>query len=184
MQKPVRMFKVSDILSTPPPAFSSELQRKVYAAFAALDIPFGRVDTDPGITMEDCRHIDEKIGVRIVKTLFLCNRQQTAFYLYVTTDDKPFVTRDFCSALGIPRVSFASAEKLWELTGVRVGATTLLSAVLPSAAGVRLVMDREVAESEWFACTDGTATCFVKIRTRDLLEKYLPTAGRSVILIP
>ena len=177
------MFKVSDILTTPPPEFSSELQQKVYETFATLDFPFERVDTDPGITMEDCQHIDAKIGVRIVKTIFLCNRQQTAFYLYVTTDDKPFVTRDFCGALAIPRVSFASAEKLWELTGVRVGATTILSAILPSCADVQLVMDRAVAESEWFACTDGTATCFVKLRTQDLLNRYLPSTGRSVTLI-
>ena len=175
------MFKVSDILSTPPPAFSSELQRQVYAAFSRLGIPFGRVDTDPGLTMEDCQHIDARIGVRIVKTIFLCNRQQTEFYLYVTTDDKPFVTREFCGALGIPRVSFAPAEKLWELTGVPVGATTILSAILPQAAGVHLVMDRSVAEGEWFACTDGTATCFVKIRTRDLLDKYL--AAKEITLI-
>ena len=175
------MFKVSDPVSTPPPDFGSDLQRKVYEAFAALEIPFERVDTDPGLTMEDCRHIDARLGVRIVKTLFLCNRQQTEFYLYVTTDDKPFVTRDFCGALGIPRVSFASAEKLWELTGVPVGATTILSAILPSAAGVHLVMDRCVATGEWFACTDGTATCFVKFKTRDLLEKYL--SGRRPALI-
>ena len=177
------MFKVSDPVTTPPPAFSSELQQMVYEAFSALDIPFERVDTDPGLTMEDCRHIDAKIGVRIVKTVFLCNRQQTEFYLYVTTDDKPFVTREFCGALGIPRVSFAPADKLWDLTGVLVGATTLLSAVLPSCANVHLVMDREVAESEWFACTDGTATCFVKLRTKDLLDKYIPASGHELTLI-
>ena len=175
------MFKVSDPLTTPPPVFSTALQQFVYETFAGLEIPFWRVDTDPGLTMEDCQHIDAKIGVRIVKTLFLCNRQQTEFYLYVTTDDKPFVTRDFCGALGIPRVSFASAEKLWELTGVEVGATTILSAILPQSAPVHLVMDRTVTEGEWFACTDGTPTCFVKLRTRDLLEKYL--AGRSLQLI-
>ena len=175
------MFKVSDIITTPPEAFGSELQRKVYETFAELGIEFGRVDTDPGITMEDCQHIDAKIGVRIVKTIFVCNRQQTEFYLYVTTDDKPFVTREFCGTLGIPRVSFASAEKLWELTGVLPGATTILSAVLPQAAGIHLVMDRSVAESEWYACTDGTATCFVKIRTADLLEKYLK--GKQLIII-
>ena len=175
------MFKVSDITTTPPAEFSTELQRQVYAAFAQRGIPFGRVDTDPGLTMEDCQHIDAKIGVRIVKTIFVCNRQQTEFYLYVTTDDKPFVTRDFCGALGIPRVSFASAEKLWELTGVEVGATTILSAILPQAAGVHLVMDRGVAQSEWFACTDGTATCFVKLRTRDLLDKYLKDRELTLI---
>lgn len=177
------MFKVSDIITTAPQEFCSELQRTVYATFASLGLPFERVDTDPGLTMEDCQHIDAKIGVRIVKTIFLCNRQQTEFYLYVTTDDKPFVTRDFCGALGIPRVSFASAEKLWELTGVQVGATTILSAILPQSAGVHLVMDRSVAEGEWFACTDGTATCFVKIRTADLLDKYLPASGHELGII-
>ena len=175
------MFYVSELMSTPPTEYASELQRKVYESFSALGIPFQRVDTDPGITMEDCRNIDARIGVRIVKTIFLCNRQQTEFYLYVTTDDKPFVTREFCGALGIPRVSFASAEKLWELTGVLVGATTVLSAILPSAEGVHLVMDRGVAEGEWFACTDGTATCFVKLKTRDLMEKYL--AGKEISII-
>ena len=177
------MFKVSDIITTAPEAFASELQRCVYETFARLGIPFQRVDTDPGLTMADCLHIDAKIGVRIVKTLFLCNRQQTEFYLYVTTDDKPFVTRDFCGALGIPRVSFASAEQLWARTGVLVGATTVLSAILPQSAGIHWVMDRAVAESEWFACTDGTATCFVKIRTADLLGKYLPAAGVTPTLL-
>ena len=175
------MFKVSDILTTPPPAYATELQRKVYETLMSMGIPFERVDTDPGLTMEDCQHIDAKIGVRIVKTIFVCNRQQTEFYLYVTTDDKPFVTRDFCSALGIPRVSFASAERLWELTGVEVGATTILSAILPQAAGVHLVMDRGVAEAPFYACTDGTATCFLKLRTKDLLERFL--VGKTVTLI-
>ena len=177
------MFYVSDIITTPPAEFGSGLQIKVYEAFALLGIPFERVDTDPGLTMEDCQHIDAKIGVRIVKTVFLCNRQQTEFWLYITTDDKPFVTREFCGALGIPRVSFAPAEKLKELTGVEVGATTILSSVLPECAPVHLVMDRRVAGSEWFACTDGTATCFVKIRTKDLLEKYIPASGHSIQII-
>jgi Ala-tRNA(Pro) deacylase len=177
------MFYVSELMSTPPAEFSSALQKKVYETFAALGIPFERVDTDPGITMEDCQHIDAKIGVRIVKTVFLCNRQQTEFYLYVTTDDKPFVTRDFCGALGIPRVSFAPADKLWDLTGVLVGATTILSALLPSCAPVHLVMDRAVASAPWFACTDGTATCFVKLRTSDLLQTLLPSTAHSLTIL-
>ena len=177
------MFYVSDPITTPLPVFASPLQQKVYEAFAALGIPFERVDTDPGLTMEDCQHIDAKIGVRIVKTVFLCNRQQTEFYLYVTSDDKPFVTREFCGALGIPRVSFASADHLERLTGVKVGATTSLSAILPEAKDVHLVMDRSVAESEWFACTDGTATCFVKIRTADLLDKYIPHTCNELQII-
>ena len=178
------MFKVSEIITTPPAAFESELQEKVYRTFRELGIEFQRVDTDPGLTMEDCQHIDAKIGVHIVKTIFLCNRQQTDFYLYVTTDDKPFITRDFCAAMGgIPRVSFASPEWLEKLTGVHVGATTILSAILPQSQPVRLNMDKAVADAPWFACTDGTPTCFVKIRTADLLTKYLPASGHEVKVI-
>ena len=177
------MFKVSEIITTPPEEFLSPLQKLVYETMDRLGIPFERVDTDPGLTMEDCQIIDRKIGVRIVKTIFLCNRQQTEFRIYVTSDDKPFVTKDFCQKLGIPRVSFAPADKLEELTGVKVGATTILSAVLPSAKDVILVMDKEIAESEWYACTDGTATCFIKIRTKDLLGKYIPLTGHELIVI-
>jgi len=174
-------FYVSEPLTTPPASFETPLQQLIYEKFASAGIPFTRVDTDPGITMEDCAHISARIGVDIVKTIFLCNRQQTEFYLYVTSHDKPFVTRDFCSALGIPRVSFASADKLWELTGVRVGATTILSGIWPACTCVHLVMDAPLASAAWFACTDGTPTCFVKLRPRDLLEKYLD--GRTVKMI-
>ena len=174
-------FFVSEPLSSPPARFDTPLQQLIYETFTSAGIPFERVDTDPGITMEDCAHISARIGVDIVKTIFVCNRQQTEFYLYVTSHDKPFVTREFCGALGIPRVSFASAEQLWERTGVRVGATTILSAAWPACSGVHLVMDASIASSEWFACTDGTPTCFVKLRTRDLLDRYL--AGKEVALI-
>jgi hypothetical protein len=53
------------------------------------------------------------------------------------------------------------------------GATTILSSVWPAASGVHLVIDREVAESPELACTDGTPTCFVRLSTANLLEKYL-----------
>ena len=70
------MFYVSSRMTTPPPVFSSPLQQSVYELLAKLEIAFERVDTDPGITMEDCQNINSGIGGRIVKTIFLCNRQQ------------------------------------------------------------------------------------------------------------
>ena len=177
------MFYVSEIKRTAPETFSTPLQKKVYEMFSELGIPFERVDTDPGITMEDCQNINAGIGGRIVKSIFLCNRQQTKFYLYVTRDDKPFVTKDFGQALGIPRVSFASAEKLLEIAGTEHGATTVLSACLESAKEVTFVLDKEALEGESYCCTDGTAGCFVKIKVRDLLDKYLPACGHEPIII-
>lgn len=176
-------FYVSEIKTAAPERFATPLQEKVYQTLDRLGIAFERVDTDPGITMEDCRNINSGIGGRIVKTLFLCNRQQTIFYLYVTRDDKPFVTKDFGAALGIPRVSFASAELLMEKVGTEHGASTILSACLDSAADVNFVIDREVLDNEYFCCTDGTVGCFMKIRTSDLLDVYLPAFSHTPRII-
>lgn len=177
------MFYVSSRMTTPPPVFSSPLQQSVYELLAKLEIAFERVDTDPGITMEDCQNINSGIGGRIVKTIFLCNRQQTRFYIYVTRDDKPFVTRDFSQALGISRVSFASAEKLLEIAGTEHGAATILCACAQSTQNVVFVMDREVIEQPYYCCTDGTVNCFIKIKMEDLLGKYLPACNHQLILI-
>ena len=57
----------------------------------------------------------------------------------------------------------------------------ILSAILQESTPVHLVMDAAISQAEWFACTDGTPTCFVKLRTRDLLHKYLE--GRELRVI-
>ncbi len=177
------MFYVSDKMTTPPAVFENPLQEKVYKLFEELQVPFERVDTDPGITMEDCLSIDKGIGGKVVKSIFLCNRQQTLFYLYVTRGDKPFVTKEFGQSLGIPRVSFAPAGKLLEIAGTEHGAATVLSACLESARDVTFVMDRDIVGNEHYCCSDGTVNCFIKIKTADLLNRFLPACGHELIVI-
>ena len=76
-----KMSRVSEIQQTQPEIFKTELQEKVYQTLNQLQISFDRVDTEEAITMEDCIAINEKLNMKMVKTLFLCNRQQTDFYL-------------------------------------------------------------------------------------------------------
>ena len=95
------MFYVSDIQTDKPSKMETPLQEKVYTTLLKLNIPFERVDTDEAITMEDCVAIEEKLDMKMVKTLFLCNRQQTSFYLFVTCGDKPFRSKEFSAALGV-----------------------------------------------------------------------------------
>ncbi|MEA4816968.1 MAG: YbaK/EbsC family protein [Lachnospiraceae bacterium] len=124
------MFYISEITNTAPSECKTELQKKVYQALEALSIFFERVDSDAAVEMEACLAIDERLGVPIVKTLFLCNRQQTQFYLFITSGGKPFRSKDFSTALNISRVSFASAEKLEQLMGSQIGGTSVLGALL------------------------------------------------------
>lgn len=177
------MFYVSEVKTEAPKVFESELQQRIYETFADLDIHFERVDNDPAITMEDCALINERLDMKTVKTLFLCNRQQTNFYLFVTLDGKPFVTKDFSSALGISRVSFATEELLFSMLGTKVGATTVLSSIIDTENKVRIVFDKEVLKNEWYGCTDSTTTSYMKLKTVDVLEKYIPFTKHEITVI-
>ena len=173
------MIHTSESRTEKPSTFSCETQRLVYETLERLGVPVERIDNDPAVTMEDCIAIDEALGVPTVKTLLLCNRQQTVFYLYVMPGDKPFSTKDFGAALQISRVSFAPAAMLQEFLGTEVGATTPLSLVADPENRVRLILDRAAVAPESIGCPDGTTTCYMRLKTADLLEKFIPETGHE-----
>lgn len=168
------MFYVSDLQTAAPAQFSTPLQAQVYACLQAAGVPFERVDTDEAISMADCRLINQRLGVEMVKTLLLCNRQQTAFYLLVTTADKPFDTKAVSSALGAARLSFAPAQQLQTLLGTTVGAATVWGVLRDPERRVQVLLDEAVASSEWYGCSDGTTTGYMKLPTAWVLNDFLP----------
>lgn len=176
------MFYVSDIKTTAPSDFGTPLREKVYHTLNELGIPFERVDTDEAITMEDCVQIDDKLQMKMVKTLFLCNRQQTDFYLFITSGSKPFRSKDFSTALGISRVSFAPAELMLEMLGTKIGAATVFSALLGTAQNVKIIFDKDVIHEEYYGCSDGITTGYMKIKTSDIL-KMLRHIGKDYEII-
>ncbi len=168
-----RIITVSEIQTTRPKVYRTALQQSVYQTLEALQIPFERVDTDEVITMEDCAAVNQKLDMKMVKTLFLCNRRQTEFYLFVTCGDKPFRSKDFSAALGVARVSFAPAEQMEAVLGTTIGAATVFSALLDREHRVRIVLDQDVLSEEFYGCSDGTTTGYLKLRTRDICGKFL-----------
>lgn len=177
------MFYVSDIQSTAPEKFGNELQKKVYDALSELGIPFERVDTDEAITMEDCVEINKKLDMEMVKTLFLCNRQKTDFYLFITVGNKAFSSKNFSTALGIARVSFAPAELMESMLGTKIGAATVFSSLLDTENKVKIVVDEDMLKNEWYGCSDGVTTGYIKIRTADIMHKLLTYTRHKPILI-
>ena len=177
------MFYVSEVSSKAPDVFKTPLQEKVYRVLAELAIPFSRVDTDEAITMDDCLLINEKLDMKMVKTLFLCNRQKTDFYLFITCADKLFRSKEFSNALGIPRVSFAPAEMMTKMLGTKIGAATVFSVLLDQAKDVQIVFDGDVLKEEWYGCSDGTTTGYMKIAAERILNSILPYAGKTFKIV-
>lgn len=177
------MFYVSNIQTAAPTVYKAPLQKNVFRTLEELGIPFERVDTDEAITMEDCIAINDKLDMKMVKTIFLCNRKQSDFYLFVTRGDKPFNTKDFSTALGVSRVSFAPAELMESMLGTKVGAATVFSVLLDPEKKVQIVFDNDVVAEEWYGCSDGTTTGYMKVRTVLIVNQFLPYTNHNLTVI-
>lgn len=173
---------ISEISTRAPEDARGSLETRVYQELSRWSIPFERVDNDSVEAMEDCAEISKKLGAEIRKTIVLCNRKKTMFFLAVLPAGKPFDTKSFCEKVGCPRVSFASAESMEKLLGVLPGSATIMSVLNDSDRLVQVVIDKEVADAEWFACNPGANTTHIKMKTEKLIKVFLPKVLHSPII--
>ena len=176
------MFYVSEIYTNEPKEFKNDLQMKVYKCLEELNINYERVDTDEAITMQDCIEINNRLNMKMVKTLFLCNRQKTDFYLFITTGDKKFDSKKFSQEMNISRVSFVPIELFEEMLGTKIGAATVYSALIDNNK-IQIVFDKDVIKEEFYGCSDGTTTGYMKLKTEDIINKFLPYTKHSKKII-
>lgn len=151
-----------------------EKERAVYSLLSELGIEFCRVDHDAADTIEACLEVEKVIGVGICKNLLVCNRQKTDFYMIMMAGEKPFRTADVSKKLGVSRLSFASAEDMERMLGVTPGSVTVLALKNDNENRVKLVIDSDVANGEFIRCHPCINTSTLKIKTKDLLEVFLP----------
>ena len=177
------MIKVSEVKKTEPKIYENEIQELAYKVLKELNIEFERVDNSCAITMEDCIEIDKKLNMKTVKTLFLNNRQETMFYMFITPGDKKFECKNFGKALNISRVSFAKEETVFDMLGTKIGATTIFSILNDKDLKVNLVIDSDVLKEEYYGCSDGTRTSYMKIKMKDLADKLIPYSKHEMIVI-
>lgn len=160
-----------------------EKEVRVYDLLDSLGIPYERADHDPADTIEDCEKVEEIIGVDICKNLFLCNRQMTKFYMLMMPGKKPFKTKDLSQQIGSARLSFASAEKMEEYLDITPGSVSIMGLANDKDCQVQLLLDREIYESEFVRCHPCINTSTLKIKTSDILEKYLPAVKHNPVVV-
>ena len=160
-----------------------EKEIKCYDFLEGLGIEYQRVDHDAADTMEICEEIDKTLGAVICKNLFLCNRQQTAFYLLMIPADKVFKTKDISAQIGSSRLSFATAEHMEKYLDITPGSVSVLGLMNDLDNAVTLLIDKDVLNDEYFGCHPCINTSSLKIKTSDLIEKIIPALKHEHILV-
>lgn len=174
---------ISEVYTTAPAQASCESAARAFALLDELGIPYTRVEHESADTMEDCAAISDVLGSRICKNLVLCNRQKTDFYLLAMPEDKPFLTKDLSHQIGSSRLSFAPGELMEELIGCTPGSASVLGLMNDPEHRVRLLMDKDTYEAEWFGCHPCKNDGSLRIKTSDLLHKFLPHTGHEVTVV-
>ncbi|MCR5748171.1 MAG: prolyl-tRNA synthetase associated domain-containing protein [Lachnospiraceae bacterium] len=156
---------------------------RTYDFLDKLGIGYKRTDHGPADNMDACNEIDAVLDVLICKNLFLCNRQKTAYYLLMMPGDKKFKTKELSSQINSARLSFAGPEDMLKYLDIEPGAVSIMGLINDTDHKVQLLIDEDVLKGEYIGCHPCVCTSSLKLRTEDIINKYLPAVGHEYIIV-
>lgn len=158
---------------------------RVYDFLDKLGIQYQRIDHEAAMTMEACEEIDRALGdnTTICKNLFLCNRQETDFYLLLMPGDKPFKTKDLSAQIHSARLSFAKPEYMEKYLDITPGSVSVLGLMNDSEKKVQLLIDEDVMKDPYFGCHPCINTSSLKFTTEDLMQKIIPALEHEPVTV-
>lgn len=162
-----------------------EKEIRVYDLLDKLNVSYERVDHEAAMTMEACEEIDRTLGddTSICKNLFLCNRQETSFYLLLMPGDKPFKTKDLSSQINSARLSFAQPEYMEKYLDITPGSVSVMGLMNDSEKKIQLLIDKDVLNHPYFGCHPCINTSSLKFTTSDLMDKIIPAMEHEPVIV-
>ena len=164
----------------------SPAERKCLASLDAMGLAYAGLTHDAADTIALCEEIEKKLGAPIVKNLFLCNQQKTAFYLLLMPGDKPFKTKFLSKQIGSARLSFADAGAMESLLGVTPGSVSVFGLLNDNEKRVRLLFDGDILLYPVIGAHPCKNTATLRVSMEDILQKFLPALGvtPTVVTLP
>ncbi len=159
-------------------------QKLVCNKLNELNIPYELKFHPPAYSIEACEELVHKLGEGVhCKNLFLCNRQETEFFLLLIRFDKKFRTAEVSKQIGKARLSFAKDTYLEKYLHVQPGSVSPMGLLFDKDHRVNLLIDKDIIEYEkiYFHPCDNTASLLLKVQ--DFLNTFLPYTGHVPTLV-
>ena len=97
--------------------------------------------------------------------------------------EKPFKTKNLSAQIHSARLSFGKPDYMEEFLHIRPGAVSIMGLMNDTENRVQLLIDRDVLESEMLGCHPCVSTSSLKLRTEDVLKKFLPAVHHEAIVV-
>ncbi len=178
-------IKIDPTIYTTRPEDNNRLQKEmaVYTLLDKLQIPYLRLDHEPTASIEVCHEVEMILKIQICKNLFLCNSAKTDFYLFMISGHKKLQTKDLSRQIHSSRLSFADATYMEKYLNITPGSVSVLGLMNDHHHCVKLLIDKEVLNLEYIGCHPCINTSSLKIKTSDLIDKFLPATGHLPNLV-
>ena len=168
-------MNITETLFTGRPADTrTPREERCYDLLDSLGVEYYRVDHEHADTIQDCELVENLLGAKICKNLFLTNRQQTDFYLLIMPGEKPFKTKLLSKQINTARLSFGTPEQMERYLDTLPGSASVLGLMNDPDNRVRLLVDRDLLNEETFGCHPCQNTSSLRFRTAELFERILP----------
>ncbi|MBQ8015538.1 MAG: prolyl-tRNA synthetase associated domain-containing protein [Clostridia bacterium] len=148
-----------------------------------LGIDFYAVSHSPAFTIEECKEIEKLIGGEICKNLFLQTSSGKSKFLLMLKGDKKFVTKDISKKLNSSRLSFGSEDAMRQILNTEPGSLSITSLIFDKDKAVMLAIDKDVLENEYICCHPSDNSATLKIKTDDILNKFIPALNITAQII-
>jgi len=181
----MRKIVIDSTIYTGKPEDTNRLQKELdsYEILDKLGICYYRIDHYEANTVEDCLEVEELLDIKICKNLFLCNASRNNFYLLSMPGNKKFDTKKVSKQIGSSRLSFADPKDMEEYLNLKPGSVSILGLMFDKERKVKLLLDKDLLSYEYFGCHPCVNTSSLKLKTKDLLERFLPYTGHIPLFV-
>ena len=162
-----------------------EKEIRVYDLLDELGIEYDRLDHEPADSShpEICRAVEEALGAKICKNLFLANRQRTKFYMLMIPEEKTFRSSDISKQAGSSRLHFAEPEYMLEMIDTTPGSASVMGLMNDTENRVQLLVDESLLHQEYIGCHPCINTSSLRIKREDIFDRFLSAVDHDWITV-
>ena len=155
---------------------------RLMATLTSLDISFTTHTHPPLRTVEDAKSFRGDLQGAHIKNLYLRDRKKRNFLL-VAEEDKAIDLKALPSLIDSDRLSFGSADRLFEVLGVRPGAVSPFTLINDPDHKVQLLLDADLADQPCLFAHPLVNDMTLGVSGADLMRFFTPTGHNTQFLV-